>query len=154
MAERPGVESVLSRLDDLSGRLATAKNLSDVQEGVGRLATAKQVIELQETLTKILTEFKGLRERVGEIEESTTKAIKKLREEVMEAIETIPEGDGEETTEAIEKTVQKYVEEGKGMLKFLIGDDPETIAALRGRVRDWIGKKGKKALGGGKDDDE
>lgn len=152
MAERPGVESVLTRLDDMAGRLATAKNLSDVQEAIGRCATTKQLIEIQESQTKIVADQKGLRTELAEFRESMDKAFRKLREEVIEAVESAPGGDAEETTEAIEKTVEKYVGEAKGLFKWLVGDDPDTVAALRGRVRDWVGKKGKKALTGGSDE--
>ncbi len=147
--DRTGVESVLSRLDDLSGRLPTAKAIGDIQEAVGRLATTKQVIELQETLTKIQADIKGVRNEMAELGERTDKSLRKLREEVLEAVENVEGPDGEETTEAIEKTVEKYVGEVKNLFKIIIGDDPETIGALRGRVRDWVGKKGKKAVGSG-----
>lgn len=147
MAERPGVESVLSRIDDLSGRLATAKTLGDVQETIGRLATTKAVIDLQETLTKLLAEIKGIRDRMVELEESTTKGLRKLREEVLEAVESVEAGevDDSEPPEWIKPLLPAFQERLGWLFDKDVGD------ALKGKIKGWIQSKGKKALGG---DDE
>lgn len=145
MAERASVESVLSRLDDMSGRLATAKNLGDVQEAIGRLATTKAVIELTELLTKALGEMKGLRAEMAELRESQEKALRKLREEVMEAIDSIPEAEGGENSEETLAFMKEQVSELKMMAKALIGDDA-TVEVIRAKVRGFFGG----GKGGGK----
>lgn len=142
----PSLESILSRLDDMGGRLATAKNLSDIQEAVGRLASAKQVIELQETLTKILTEQKAIRDRITELEESTTKSLKKLREEVIEAVDSVEVSDGDDPETL--NFLKEQIGEAKMMAKAVLGDDV-TLEAVRSKVRGWLGgKDGKKKLAG------
>ena len=152
--DRSGVESVLSRLDDLSGRLATAKSLSDVQESVGRLATQKALVEIQESQTKLAAEVKGLRDslttRITELEEAMVKGMKKLREEVLEAVEQVETdgGDSEETLAFMKEQVGEF----KTLAKALIGDDV-TLEVMRGKFRSWIGGgKKKNALAGGDDE--
>lgn len=148
MAERASVESILSRLDDMAGRLATAKNLSDIQEMVGRLASAKAVIELQETLTKILAEQKGLRDRMTELEESTAKGLKKLREEVIEAVENVEtvESDDSEPPAWL-KPLLPAIQERMGWLW-----DKDVGDALKGKIKGWINKGGKSKLAPGDDE--
>ena len=150
MAEKVSAESILSRLDDMSGRLATAKNLSDVQEAIGRLASAKSVIELQETLTKVLADQKGLRNEMAELRETQEKALRKLREEVLEAVENV-EVEGDEESAETNKLIKESIGEVKGLLGHLFGDE-EVIKAARGRIKNWILKDGKKKILGGGDD--
>ena len=135
---------ILSRLDDLAGRLATAKSLGDAQETLGRVATQKQVIESGETMTKILAEVKGLRSEMAELRESQEKGLRKLREEVMDAVENIEVEGGDGDPETL-NFLKEQVGEFKSLAKAILGDDT-TVEAIRSKVRNVLGFKG----GGGK----
>lgn len=132
--------------------------LEAIRDGFARASTEKQVLALadavksalasvEERVAKIDTRLKAFESAIAENAEADRKDHAKTRTHVTEQVETIPEGDGDDG-EATE-TIKEAVGEVKGLFKFLIGDDPDTIGALRGRIRDWVGKKGKKALGGG-----
>lgn len=148
MARAEGLDSVVSRIDDLGGRLATAKNLSDVQEAIGRCATAKQVIEIQETQTKLAADVKGVRTEMADLRDFFEKAMRKLRDEIKEAIESVEPGDGDdgETLEFLKEQIGEF----KGMAKAILGDDA-TIEVIRKKVRGWVGGKDAKKLPSGDD---
>lgn len=147
---------LLSRIDDLAGRLASQKSVSDIAESIGRLASQKAVIEplneIRESLTKITAEVKGMRAELVEVRESNEKAMRKLREEILEAIDEIEPGDGDDgETLAFLKT---QVEEVKSIAKVVLGDDT-TLEAIRTKFRGFLsgGKNGGKAIpAGGRDE--
>lgn len=138
--------------------------LEAIRDGFARCSTEKQVLALADS---VKTAFAGIEERFGtiqtklralesnaaEVAEADRKEHTKTRTHVTEQIETMPAGgDDEATGEAIEKAVDKYVGEAKGLLKLVIGDDPETLGAIRGKIRSWVGKGGRKALDAGDDE--
>lgn len=146
MADRPGLESVLARLDDMNGRLASAKSVGDLQEQIGRLASSKLVVDLQENQTKLLSDMKRMGESFNDGLESVRKDIKKLREEFAET--EASEGADGETLNFLKEQIGEF----KSMAKALLGDDA-TVEVVRNKVRDFLGGK-KKTLKGAEGADD
>lgn len=141
----------------MAERLDSNAVIEAIRDGFARASTEKQVLALadsvksalatvEERVAKIDTRLKAFESALAENAELDRKEHVKTRTHVTDQVEMIDVGDSEGAEEAIDKTVGKYAAELKGMVKFLIGDDPETIGAVRSKFRDWIGKKGKKAL--------
>ncbi len=141
MAEKLDSNSILEAIRDGFARASTEKQIQALADTVkGAMAT------LEERFASIERRLKAAETRDEELVTLLGKEFAKLRAHVTDQIETLPEGDGGDGEE-IAETVKGAIDEVKGMVKFLIGDDPETISAARARIRGWIGKKGdKKAI--------
>ena len=140
--ERIDGSGILDALRDGFARASTEKQVQALADTVkGAMAT------LEERFSSIERRLKAAETRDEELVALIVKEFAKLRAHVTDQIETIEtsEGDGEEVAE----TVKGAIDEVKGMVKFMIGDDPDTISAIRARIRGFVGKGGKKALGGG-----
>lgn len=141
--------AILSRLDDMSSRLASDKAIKDLSE------TFKSL--LHEVLTKVDTQasqIKRLENLIIEGHEANRKDVKKLREELEEK----EIGGGGEPPDDSEppKWVAELLGQAKALGKHVLGDDA-TVETIRGAVRGAIGKFGKaakKGLGAAASDDE
>ena len=87
--------------------------------------------------------------RFTEFEEATTKGMKKLREEVLEAVEQV-ETDGGDDGETL-AFMKEQLREFKDLAKAVIGDDV-TLEVMRKKFRGFIGGTKKNALAGGDDE--
>lgn len=146
MADRPGVEQVLTRLNDLADRLVSNKRFDDLTELVQKLVDGnKKLLADNESLKADLVKAtKTQTERSAELEDFIRKELKKLREETLEAVERVevPEGLGDDAP----KWVKEGIDEIKGLVKMIVGDDPKTLEAIRDRVRGFVKGDRKKAL--------
>ena len=150
MADRPGVEQVLTRLNDLADRLVSNKRFDDLTELVQKLVDAnKKLLSDNETLRgELVKSTKATTERATELEDFIRKEIKKLREEMVEAVENAGGGEIDDTEPpAWIKAMLPGMQERLGWLF-----DKEVADAVKGKMKGWIQNKGKKVLGGGDDE--
>lgn len=144
MAERIDGAAILESIRDIAARLSTEKQVANLIDAVKGMQAANE-----ERWQSVERRLKLLDTKIDEITEADRKQLGKVREEIIEAMENIDvtvEGGG--SSDEIPKWVAELKEEGKGLFKFLVGDDPKTLDAVRGRVRGWIRKTKEEADGG------
>lgn len=136
------VANVLARLDDLAGRLASAKSVADLQESIGRCATSKSVIDLQESMSKIQNDMRAMRTAFTETQEENAKLLKKLIAEVMEAVEGIEAGGEVDDTEPPEwaKPIVSKLQQGLDFAFSMVGEK-DVKDVIKGRVKSFLTKK-------------
>ena len=132
--------AILSRIEDLRASVATSKQLDALSDSVK--AAERRAIEQGDDFKAAV---KGFTTKLADLGEALEKGLKKVREDLTAELEEIDVGGGEESGEAVEKVIKEQVGELKKALTFLVGDDPETIGAVRSKIRTWIGAGGKAA---------
>ena len=139
MAEKIDGGVLLEAIRDGHARLATEKQVAGLADAVKSM-----VAQNEERWASVERRLKAIDAKMDEISETDRKTLLKLRDELTEAIENIEVSGGEGGDET-SKMVKDGLDELKGFVKLIVGDDPKTLEAVRDRFRGWVKGGGKAA---------